>query len=83
MTLTLGHADHDVQYDITLHEWRPDGEAYPGLPADLNEASERRSARMTVVARERPEQAHPDESGAEASPAHRGLTAFSLDRRYH
>jgi uncharacterized protein (DUF2126 family) len=57
LTLTLGHADHDVQYDITLHEWRPDGEAYPGLPADLLEAGERRAARMTVVARDRPVQA--------------------------
>jgi uncharacterized protein (DUF2126 family) len=31
LTLTLGHADHDVLYDITLHEWRPDGEAYRRL----------------------------------------------------
>jgi hypothetical protein len=82
LTLTLGHADHDVQYDITLHEWRPDGEAYPGLPADLLEAGERRAARMTVVARGRPVQAHPSESGTEGSPARQGLTAYSLDRRY-
>ena len=82
LTLTLGHADHDVLYDITLHEWRPDGEAYPGLPADLLEAGERRSARMTVVAEERPEQARPDDPGTEPNPASRGLTAYSLDRRY-
>jgi uncharacterized protein (DUF2126 family) len=81
LTLTLGHADHDVQYHITLHEWRPDGEAYPGLPADLIEAGERRAARMTV-ARERPEKAPPEKSGAEASPASPGLTAYRLDRRY-
>ena len=79
LTLTLGHADHDVQHDITLHEWRPDGEAYPGLPVDLMEAGERRAARMTVVERELAEQTLPDESGTEASP---GLTAYSLDRRY-
>lgn len=82
LTLTLGHADHDVQYAITLHEWRPDGEAYPGLPVDLHEAGERRAARMTVVARDRAVQEHPDESGAEAGPASAGLTAYSLDRRY-
>lgn len=82
LTLTLGHADHDVQYDITLHEWRPDGEAYPGLPADLIEAGERRAARMTVVAREQPEQAPPDELGTNSIPASPGLTAYSLDRRY-
>ena len=68
LALTLGHSDHDAQYDITLHEWQPDGEAYPGLPADLHEASERRSARITVVAKERRVQAHADESGTEASP---------------
>lgn len=82
LTLTLAHADHDVLYAITLHEWRPDGEAYPGLPVDLQEAGERRAARMTVVERERAEQAHPDESGTEASPVPPGLTAYSLDRRY-
>ena len=82
LALTLCNLDHDVQYAITLHEWQPDGEAYPGLPADLLEASERRSARMTVVARDRPTQAQPDESSAEANPASPGLTAYSLDRRY-
>ena len=82
LTLTLGHTDHDVQYDVTLHEWQPDGEAYPGLPVDLLEAGERRAARMTVVARDRPARAPPDESDTEARPASQGLTAYSLDRRY-
>jgi uncharacterized protein (DUF2126 family) len=82
LTLTLGHADHAVLYDITLHEWRPDGEAYPGLPADLIEAGERRAARMTVVDRERPAQDPPEKSGTGLSPACPGLTAYSLDRRY-
>jgi len=82
LPLTLGHADHDVKVDITLHEWRPDGEAYAGLPADLDEAGERRAGRMTVVARDPCERAPPDESGAEARPAHPGLTAYSLDRWY-
>ena len=82
LTLTLGHAEHDVEYAVTLHEWRPDGEAYPGLPADLIEAGERRAARMTVVARERAELAPPGKSVAEANPAPPGLTAYSLDRRY-
>lgn len=82
LTLSLSHADRAEQYDITLHEWRPDGEAYDGLPADLIEAGERRAARMTVVARERPEQAPHDESDDEASPERPGLTAYSLDRRY-
>jgi uncharacterized protein (DUF2126 family) len=82
LTLTLGHADHGVQYTVTLHEWRPDGEAYAGLPADLQEAGERRAGRIAVVARERAEQAPADESGSEVRLASPGLTAYSLDRRY-
>ncbi len=82
LKLTLGHVNHDVQYAITLHEWRPDGGAYAGLPADLQEAGERRAGRIAVVARERAEQAPADESGSEVRLASPGLTAYSLDRRY-
>jgi uncharacterized protein (DUF2126 family) len=31
---------------LTLHEWRPDNEAYDGLPASLEEAQARREARL-------------------------------------
>jgi uncharacterized protein (DUF2126 family) len=33
--------------EVTIHEWRPDNEAYDGLPKDLDEAARRRSARVT------------------------------------
>lgn len=33
---------------ITLHPWRPNGEAYPGLPRDLADAASRRSERFVV-----------------------------------
>jgi uncharacterized protein (DUF2126 family) len=32
--------------EVTIHEWRPDGEAYDGLPRDLDEAAQRRSQRV-------------------------------------
>jgi len=33
--------------EVTIHEWRPDNEAYDGLPSDLEEAARRRSDRVT------------------------------------
>jgi uncharacterized protein (DUF2126 family) len=33
---------------ITLFPWRPNGEAYPGLPSDLADAASRRSERFVV-----------------------------------
>jgi len=35
---------------VTLHEWRPDGAAYEGLPEDLEAARRRRAERVTVEA---------------------------------
>lgn len=82
LTLTLRHVDHDTRYVIQLHEWQPDGEAYPGLPADLDEAGERRSARVTVVAQDRPGQVPAPESSTDNRRARLGLTDYCLDRRY-
>jgi uncharacterized protein (DUF2126 family) len=45
--LTLGHPTGEG-VRVTLHPWRPNGEAYPGLPADLAEASARRNERFVV-----------------------------------
>lgn len=33
---------------ITLHPWRPNGDAYPGLPEDLADAAARRAERFVV-----------------------------------
>lgn len=35
-------------YRITLHEWQPDGGAYPGLPADWAESAQRRRERLML-----------------------------------
>lgn len=39
--LSLRHPDHAEALKVTLHEWRPDGCAYPGLPTDLETAAAR------------------------------------------
>ena len=83
LTLTLRHLNHPTQYVVTLHEWHPEGQAYAGLPTDLNDARERRAARMTVLAQDRP---LPPAALAEANPAplppNQGLTDYCLDLRY-
>jgi uncharacterized protein (DUF2126 family) len=45
--LTFGRADGECAR-VTLFPWKPDGEAYPGLPRDLAEASARRNERFVV-----------------------------------
>jgi uncharacterized protein (DUF2126 family) len=82
LTLTLRHVDHASQFVIQLHEWEPEGRAYPGLPTDLNDARERRAARITVDETERPVQARLHASKALVQPSPLGLTPYSLDRRY-
>jgi len=70
---------------VTLHPWRPNGEAYPGLPDDLDDAFARRSERFVV---ERSELAqHGGEPGASApasraplAPAH-AITPYCVDLR--
>ncbi|MCC9599433.1 transglutaminase family protein [Stieleria sp. JC731] len=47
LTLTLSHPD-DRHWQINLHQWEPNGQAYPGLPVDLTDARSRRQARCVV-----------------------------------
>jgi uncharacterized protein (DUF2126 family) len=50
-----GHAALDGRaLAITIHDWRPDGEAYAALPADGEDARARRQARVTVEIVPRP-----------------------------
>jgi uncharacterized protein (DUF2126 family) len=82
LTLTLRHPDHPAQYLVQLHEWHPEGEAYPGLPKDLNEARERRSERMTVIREDCTWQPDPLQTSIDQYPDQPGLTNYSLDLRY-
>jgi uncharacterized protein (DUF2126 family) len=83
LTLKLRHQTHSTEYVVKLHEWQPEGEAYPGLPTDLTDARARRAARVTVQAQERPVQDHSSQSSLQAIPPVLGLSAYSLDLRYH
>lgn len=72
----LHHREQAQAYAVSLHEWRPDGAAYEGLPADLSEAQRRRSERITVEALPR------DALPAVRSLSTPGLDPFCLDLRY-
>jgi uncharacterized protein (DUF2126 family) len=66
----------DDALEVTLHEWRPDGAAYDGVPADLGGAQARRTARA-VTRRVPLDEIRP------AREAPRGaLSPYSLDLRY-
>jgi uncharacterized protein (DUF2126 family) len=46
--LVLGDPRQPEALRITLHEWKPQGGGYDGLPADLDEAAARRTERFVV-----------------------------------
>lgn len=73
--LLLRHPGHPMGYWVTLHEWRPDGGAYAGLPEGLAAASQRRAERVAL-------EVVPRDSGfiGRASPD-RALGPFCLDLR--
>ena len=50
LRLRLRHPEQAHDHCVTLHEWRPDGAAYEGLPEDLEAARRRRAERVTVEA---------------------------------
>jgi uncharacterized protein (DUF2126 family) len=75
LRVLLRHPDRRDAYAATLHEWRPDGGAYPGLPQDLDDAAQRRLDRITVEATD---PRLPD-FGREAPPE--ALTPWHLDLR--
>jgi uncharacterized protein (DUF2126 family) len=46
--LTLTHPALDDALKLSLHNWRPDGTPYPGLPEDLVDAAQRRAERLVL-----------------------------------
>lgn len=74
--LLLRHPGHPSDYVVTLHEWRIDGEAYAGPPADLADASQRRADRIIVDVMPRDPAIAP-----RSVPAH-SLGHFCLDLRF-
>jgi hypothetical protein len=73
--LLLRHPGRPADYLVTLHEWHPDGSAYPGLPEDLTAASQRRADRITLEV-----VAHAAEFAVRRSPPY-GHDAYCLDLR--
>jgi uncharacterized protein (DUF2126 family) len=74
--LHLIHPGLDDAHVITLHEWQPEGAAYAGLPADLDDAQQRRAERVRV------ERAPRSSAAAQATPPPRALGAYRLDLRF-
>jgi uncharacterized protein (DUF2126 family) len=74
--LTLGHLHQPEALRITLHEWKPQGGGYEGLPADLAEAAARRAERFVVERLDAPPVVPPLE------PPPRALTPYCFDLRW-
>ncbi len=74
--LSLVHADLPEGLAIALHDWRPDGEDYEGVPAGLAEAAARRAARCVARAIRTS-----DLPPAREAPGG-ALSAYCLDVRY-
>ncbi len=74
--LRLYHLNRGEALNITLHEWRPDNEAYPGPPIDLADARERRLARCVVESVPTAKMDLPGE------PPQQALTPYTLDLRW-
>lgn len=81
LSLTLRDVDDVARFVIRLHDWHPEGEAYPGLPTGLQDARERRAQRITVQALDLSQPETARESGGTSRCAPR-LAQYSLDCRY-
>jgi uncharacterized protein (DUF2126 family) len=75
LRLRLRHPDFAADHLVTLHEWRPDGEGYAGLPADLAAAAARRAERVTLEVLPR------DPATPERPAPVAGLGPYCLDLR--
>lgn len=73
--LLLRHPRRAADHLVTLHEWRADGEAYAGLPADLAAASARRAERIALEIVPR------DPAFAQRTAPALALNPFCLDLR--
>lgn len=74
--LTLRHPREPEALRITVHEWKPQGGGYHGLPADLSEAAIRRAERFVVERLDTGQIPPPLEP-----PAH-ALTPYCFDLRW-
>jgi len=75
VSLVLTHPAVDDALHISLHNWRPDGAPYPGLPDDLAEAAQRRAERLVMQRVPR------TNLPPVAAPPQTALTTHSIDLR--
>ena len=80
VTLRVCYLGQSGDYVISLHEWEPHGEAYPGLPEDMAEAELRRSQRVTVSKAR--EDISANSVGSQPRVALRGIGEYCIDLRY-
>ncbi len=74
--LVLSHPDQPGALQVTLHEWKPQGGGYDGLPTDQADAAARRAERFVVE----PLSVAPDAPPLEPPPG--SLTPYSFDLRW-
>jgi len=72
---TLLHRPSNNALELVLHDWRPDGAPYPGLPTDRLAAAERRQQRVTIRA------LRGDELPTAKPPAPAAVGPYCLDLR--
>ncbi|EIJ32866.1 transglutaminase family protein [Thiothrix nivea] len=71
----LRHKGLDEALEVTYHEWQPQGLPYPGLPADMEEATQRRNERFIC-------QVVPCDAGIHPKlPPDSAVSAYCLDLR--
>ena len=78
LELWVGREGPGTDEVITLHEWRPDREAYDGVPRDLEDAAQRRKARVTSRPAPRRELQGPQTSDYPPGI----ISAYCIDLRY-
>ncbi|MFB1489061.1 MULTISPECIES: transglutaminase family protein [unclassified Thiocapsa] len=76
LSLTLWHPAYTDALHATLHDWRPSGGGYEGLPADLDDAAARRAERCVV------ESASPPAPETLHTPPPESITPYALDLRW-
>ncbi|MCB1777378.1 MAG: transglutaminase family protein [Candidatus Competibacteraceae bacterium] len=76
LQLVLSHPQYPGALKVTLHEWRPQGGGYDGLPNDFETAAARRAERFVAE--------YLDDVQAEPplEPQHEALTPYTFDLRW-
>jgi len=75
VTIDLHRPDLGRVWKLSLHDWKPEGGAYAGLPGDWPESAARRRERLVI------EVSEPDQSLSIRRPPPNAATPYCLDLR--